>query len=127
MFILLDLEKTLNLPEAISRVIIKHMKILQSALLLVAIVFMSAILAGAMMALGENITLAGMQVVFDPALTIAYLLLYQLLANIYFMDKRANYKFLLFALLLSFTTNLVQGVFMMVLVPPLFKRFHLIS
>ena len=87
----------------------------------------SAILAGVISAISTNIDVTAISIIFDPQITIAYILVYYSTNHFYKFTSRQTYLYLLFTLLLSFTTNFIQGSIVMLALPPLLKKLKLIS
>lgn len=108
------------------------LKNLGKALLILAIFlvanFISSFLTGVFTLAGGNISIIGLnQIAFDPALTIAYIILFYFIVHFYNLTQRAMYWIFLFTLFLSFTVNFIQGAILLVILPPLLKRFKLIT
>ncbi len=87
----------------------------------------AAVATGFISALSNNIETSTFNIIFDSQITIAYLLMYYMLAKFYKLSDRQNYVFFVTTLLLSFTTNFIQGSLTLLIVPPLLKKFHLIQ
>lgn len=90
--------------------------------------FVASFLAGILMLSGGNISVIGLnQISFDPALTIAYIILYYFLSHFYDLSPKTMYWMFLFTLFLSFTVNFIQGSLVLVILPPVLKRFGLLQ
>lgn len=87
----------------------------------------ATVISGILMAMGGNIQAANLQIIFDPQITIAYILLSYFLGYYYHLTQKQAYFFFLFALFLSYTTNFIQGSIMLVIIPLLLKKFKLIN
>ena len=87
----------------------------------------SAVATGFISALSNNIETSTFNIIFDSQITIAYLLMYYMLSKFYKLSDKQNYVFFVTTLLLSFTTNFIQGSLTLLIVPPLLKKFHLIQ
>lgn len=104
-------------------------KIYKYFLILIVLIlssFLAALIAGVFMAIGGNIGTVDFTVAFDSSLTIAYLLLYYFLSSFYQLSRRQNYLYLLLAISLSFTTDFVQGSILLIVLPPILRKFRLI-
>lgn len=87
----------------------------------------AAVATGFISALSNNIETSTFNIIFDSQITIAYLLMYYMLAKFYKLTDRQNYIFFVTTLLLSFTTNFIQGSLTLLIVPPFLKKFNLIQ
>lgn len=87
----------------------------------------SAVATGFISALSNNIETSTFNIIFDSQITIAYLLMYYMLVKFYKLSDKQNYLFFVTTLLLSFTTNFIQGSLTLLIVPPLLKQFKLIQ
>lgn len=87
----------------------------------------SAVATGFISAFSNNIETSTFSLVFDSQITIAYLLMYYMLIKFYKLSDKQNYVFFVTTLLLSFTTNFIQGALTLLIVPPLLKKFGLIQ
>lgn len=87
----------------------------------------SAVATGFISALSNNIETSTFNIIFDSQITIAYLLMYFMLNRFYKLTDRQNYIFFVVTLLLSFTTNFIQGSLTLLIVPPILKKFKLIQ
>lgn len=77
--------------------------------------------------ISENIRLSGVNVLFDPLITVAYLAVFFSVSHYYSLTKKQAYIYLLLSLLLSFTINFVEGSFVLVLLAPTLRKFKLIE
>jgi hypothetical protein len=93
----------------------------------IAVYLLSAVLAGVISALSANIDVTSISILFDPQITIAYILVYYSTNHFYKFTPRQTYLYLLFTLLLSFTTNFIQGSITMLVLPPVLKKLKLIT
>ena len=92
----------------------KNIVLVPIVLILASII--SAFIGGAISALGGNVELIGLSSIsFDPALTIAYIIVYHYLAHFYQVSGKWAYGLFLFAIFLSFTVNFIQGAILMIL------------
>jgi len=87
----------------------------------------AAVIAGFISAFSGNIDIDSLTLSFDPQITIAYLLVYYSFVHFYKITSRQSYFYLLFTLLLSFTTSFIQGSITMILLPPLLLKLRLIQ
>ncbi|SRR3989339_554208 len=71
--------------------------------------FGSAFLVGVLTQIGGNIKLVGIQLSFDPLITIAYLMLFYFNTLFYQPSPKAQHALFLFTLFLSFTVSFIQG------------------
>ncbi len=102
--------------------------IVLTLVLLVVSSLLSALLGGGIAALGGNVELVGLSSIsFDPVLTIAYIILYHYLSHFYQATGRAAYWLFLFAILLSFTVNFIQGAILLILFFAGLKRLKIIG
>ena len=88
---------------------------------------LAIVLSGILTGMSANVQVAGVQIIFDPQITLAYLILSYLVGYFNSLTKRQNYYLFLFALLLSYTVNFLQGSIMLVLLAPILKKLKLIS
>ena len=77
--------------------------------------------------ISENIRLSGVNVLFDPLITVAYLAVFFSVSHYYSLTKKQAYLYLLLSLFLSFTINFVEGSFVLVLLAPALRKFKLIE
>lgn len=96
-------------------------------ILFVLIYLGSAVLTGFISAFSTNIESGTFNLIFDSQITIAYLLMYYSLSHFYKFSERQNYLLFVTTLLLSFTTNFIQGAFTLLILPPLLKKLGLIA
>jgi hypothetical protein len=87
----------------------------------------AAVATGFISALSNNVETSTFSLIFDSQITIAYLLMYYMLIKFYKLTDRQNYLFFVSALLLSFTTNFIQGALTLLILPPLLKKFRLVQ
>lgn len=103
------------------------LKVLAILVLFVLIYLGSAVLTGFISAFSNNIESGTFNIIFDSQITIAYLLMYYSLSQFNQFSKRQNYHFFVVTLLLSFTTNFIQGALTLLILPPLLKKLKLIE
>ncbi|PIR99123.1 hypothetical protein COT87_01140 [Candidatus Collierbacteria bacterium CG10_big_fil_rev_8_21_14_0_10_44_9] len=84
-------------------------------------------MTGFISAFSNNIESGAFTIIFDSQITIAYLIMYYSLAHFYKFSERQNYLLFVTTLLLSFTTNFIQGALTLLILPPLLKKFKLIE
>ncbi|MFH1244081.1 MAG: hypothetical protein V1487_00695 [bacterium] len=87
----------------------------------------AAVIAGFISAFSSNIDVNSLSLIFDPQITIAYVLVYYSFVHFYKLTTNQSYLYLIFVLLLSFTTNFIQGSITMIVLPPLLKKLKLID
>jgi hypothetical protein len=87
----------------------------------------SAVLAGVVLALSGNATIANFQINFDPQITIAYLLVNFFVSRYYLLTQKQSYNFFVLSLLMSFVVTFIQGALFLILLPPVLKGLRLIS
>lgn len=103
------------------------LKVLGIVILSILVYLGSAVVTGFISAFSNNIETSTFSVIFDSQITIAYILVYYSLASFYKMSSSQNYFLFVVTLLLSFTTNFIQGALTLLVLPPLLKRLGLIS
>lgn len=103
------------------------LKILAVVVLSVLIYLGAAVLTGFISAFSNNIETSTFAIIFDSQITIAYILVYYSLASFYKMTSSQNYVLFVITLLLSFTTNFIQGAITLLILPPLLKKLGLIA
>lgn len=103
------------------------LKVLGILILFVLIYLGSAVLTGFISAFSNNIETSTFAIIFDSQITIAYILVYYSLASFYKMSSNQNYILFVVTLLLSFTTNFIQGAITLLILPPLLKKLKLIQ
>lgn len=97
-------------------------------LILTILVYLGAAVAtGFISAFSNNIETSSFAIIFDSQITIAYLLTYYSLAHFYKMTERQNYLMFVTTLLLSFTTNYIQGTIALLILLPLLRKLNLIE
>lgn len=97
-------------------------------LILTILVYLGAAVAtGFISAFSNNIETSSFAIIFDSQITIAYLLTYYSLAHFYKMTERQNYLLFVATLLLSFTTNYIQGTIALLILLPLLRKLKLIE
>ena len=104
--------------------IIKPLLILAVAILTFVI---ASVLTGVFSAFGGNLSLINTTVVFDPSITIAYILVYYLISHFTNLSRNQSYGFFLTALLLSYTVDFVTGSLLLILLPLVLQKLHLIE
>jgi len=120
------------MPEAID--FINKSSKLKSVLKVIGIIVLSilvylgaAVATGFISAFSSNIETSTFNIIFDSQITIAYLLMYYSLSHFNKMSEGQNYFLFVVTLLLSFTTNFIQGAFTLLVLPPLLTKLGLIS
>lgn len=103
------------------------LKALGILILFVLIYLGSAVATGFISAFSNNIETSTFAIIFDSQITIAYILVYYSLASFYKMTSSQNYVMFVVTLLLSFTTNFIQGAITLLILPPLLKKLKLIQ
>jgi len=103
------------------------LKVLALPIISVLVYLGSAVATGFISAFSNNIETSTFAVIFDSQITIAYLLMYYSLAHFYKFTEKQNYFLFVTTLILSFTTNFIQGAFTLLILPPLLKKLGLIS
>jgi len=99
-----------------------------AVLVLFALIYLSAaVLTGFISAFSNNIETSTFAIIFDSQITIAYLLMYYSLSHFNKLTENQNYVLFVLTLLLSFTTNFIQGAFTLLILPPLLKKLKLIQ
>jgi len=96
-------------------------------LVIVLLNLAAAVIAGFISAFSSNIDVNSLSLTFDPQITIAYILVYYSFVHFYKLTPRQSYFYLILALILSFTTNFIQGSITMIVLPPILKKFKLIE
>lgn len=96
-------------------------------LVIVLLNLASAVIAGFISAFSSNIDVNSLTLTFDPQITIAYILVYYSFVHFYKLTSRQSYLYLILTLILSFTTNFIQGSITMIILPPILKKFKLIE
>lgn len=86
-----------------------------------------AVATGFISAFSNNIETSTFAIIFDSQITIAYILVYYSLASFYKLTSSQNYILFVITLLLSFTTNFIQGALTLLILPPLLKKLGLIA
>src|SRR3972149_9682604 len=97
-------------------------------ILLVTIIvgLLAAVLSGILVAVSGTAQLSGVQIVFDPQITLAYVIVGYFVGYFNELSKKAQGNLFLLALLLSFTVNFIQGTLLLVILPPVLKKLRLI-
>jgi len=103
------------------------LKVLALVVLSVLVYLGAAVATGFISAFSNNIQTSSFAIIFDSQITIAYLLVYYSLASFYKMSSSQNYVLFVVTLLLSFTTNFIQGAFTLLILPPLLRKLGLIT
>ncbi len=92
------------------------------------ILYILTIVASTIMSnFSENIVSANFISIFDPLITIAYILVFYSVSFYYSLTKKQAYNYLLLALFLSFTINFVEGAMILVFLAPLLRKLKLIE
>lgn len=87
----------------------------------------AAVGTGFISAFSNNIETSTFSIIFDSQITIAYILVYYSLASFYKMSTSQNYVLFIITLLMSFTTNFIQGALTLLVLPPILKKLGLIA
>lgn len=103
------------------------LKVLALIILSVIVYLGSAVATGFISAFSTNIETSTFSLIFDSQITIAYLLMYYSLSHFNKFSENQNYVMFVITLLLSFTTNFIQGAITLLILPPLLKKLGLIS
>ena len=103
------------------------LKVLALIILSVLIYLGAAVLTGFISAFSNNIETSTFSIIFDSQITIAYLLMYYSLSHFNKLSENQNYVLFIFTLLLSWTTNFIQGAITLLILPPLLKKLGLIT
>jgi hypothetical protein len=103
------------------------LKFLALVVIAVLVYLASAVATGFISAFSTNIESSTFNIIFDSQITIAYILVYYSLASFYKMSSAQNYTMFVITLLMSFTTNFIQGALTLLILPPLLKKLGLIS
>ena len=96
-------------------------------LIFALVIYISAVISGIISALSSNVTITALSVVFDPQITIAYILTYYFLSHFYDMPRGQMYTFFILTLFLSFTVPFIQGAITLMLLPPVLRKLNLIA
>jgi hypothetical protein len=103
------------------------LKALGVIILFVLVYLGSAVATGFISAFSNNIETSSFNIIFDSQITIAYLLMYYSLSHFNKFSEGQNYVLFVATLLLSFTTNFIQGAITLLVLPPLLKKLGLIK
>lgn len=103
------------------------LKALGVIILFVLVYLGSAVATGFISAFSNNIETSSFNIIFDSQITIAYLLMYYSLSHFNKFSEGQNYILFVATLLLSFTTNFIQGAITLLILPPLLKKLGLIK
>ena len=103
------------------------LKVIGILILFVLIYLGSAVATGFISAFSNNIETSTFAIIFDSQITIAYLLMYYSLSHFNKLTENQNYFLFVVTLLLSFTTNFIQGALTLLILPPLLKKLKLIQ
>ena len=106
---------------------IKSLKPLFIFLITIATLALSLILASLIASMSSNVQLSGLQAYFDPQITIAYLFVGYLTGYFHNLTKNQQKNLFIFALLLSYTTDFIQGSLTLILIIPILKKLKLIE
>lgn len=97
-------------------------------LIISLIVYISTIfLSNILVIFSENIQFMGVSTIFNPIITIAYILVFYSVSFYYSLTKKQAYNYLLLALFLSFTINFVEGAMILVFLAPILRKLKLIE
>lgn len=103
------------------------LKVLALVILSVLVYLGAAVATGFISAFSNNIETSSFNLIFDSQITIAYLLMYYSISHFNKFSENQNYVLFVLTLLLSFTTNFIQGALTLLILPPLLKKLGLIS
>jgi hypothetical protein len=103
------------------------LKILALLVISVLVYLGAAVATGFISAFSNNIETSTFNLIFDSQITIAYLLMYYSLSHFNKFSENQNYWLFVITLLLSFTTNFIQGALTLLVLPPLLKKLGLIK
>ncbi|MEI8233038.1 MAG: hypothetical protein WCG44_04875 [bacterium] len=103
------------------------LKVLGIVVLSILVYLGAAVATGFISAFSSNIETSTFNIIFDSQITIAYLLMYYSLSHFNKTTEGQNYFLFVVTLLLSFTTNFIQGAFTLLVLPPLLTKLGLIS
>ena len=96
-------------------------------LITITVGFLSAIISSILTGVSSTIQISGLQTVFNPLITIAYLLIGYLISYFNALTKKQQYKLFIFSLLLSFTIDFINGAILLIILIPLLKKLKLIT
>lgn len=102
-------------------------RFLTTIIVFVLVYLGAAVATGFISAFSNNIETSSFAIIFDSQITIAYLLTYYSLAHFYKMTERQNYLLFVATLLLSFTTNYIQGTISLLILLPILRKLKLIE
>lgn len=105
----------------------KILKPLGIILVFFLLYFLTIFASGLLSSFSENIQLSGVSTLFDPLITIAYILVFYSVSHYYSLTKKQAYYYLLLALFLSFTINFVEGSLVLVFLAPVLRKLKLIE
>lgn len=103
------------------------LKVLGILILFVLVYLGASVATGIISAVSNNIETSTFAIIFDSQITMAYLLMYYFLAKFYKFSDSQNYTLFVVTLLMSFTTNFIQGALTLLVLPPLLKKLKLIQ
>lgn len=90
-------------------------------------ILISSFFYGFVLSMGGNIQVVGIKkVAFDPMITIAYMVLYYLCTTFHTPTQRTRLAMIMFALILSFVINFIQGSVFFITVYYLLLKFKII-
>ena len=85
----------------------------------------SGFLFGILLSIGGNIKQLGVnKLAFDPVITIAYMMVYYFITQIFIPSRSAQFYLFLFTLFLSFVANFIQGTLFLVVFYILLRRMN---
>ena len=102
-------------------------KVLATVAVTIVTALLAAVLAGVLLALGGNATLANFTINFDPQITVAYLLVFFFVSRFSNLSHKQGYTFFLLTLVLSFTVNFIQGSLLLIMLPKILTKLHLME
>ena len=95
-------------------------------LVTVGVGLLAAVLSGILVAISGTAQISGVQVVFDPQIPLAYVIVGYFAGYFNELSKKVQGNLFLLALFLSFTVNFIQGALTLVLLPPVLKKLKLV-
>ena len=103
------------------------LRVLSTVIVFVLVYLGAAVATGFISAFSNNVETSSFAIIFDSQITIAYLLTYYSLAHFYKMTERQNYLLFVATLLLSFTTNYIQGTIALLILLPILRKLKLMD
>ena len=96
------------------------------AFIIVCLGLLSAVLSGVLVAISGTAQISGIEIVFDPQITLAYIIVGYFVGYFNELSKKTQGNLFVLALLLSFTINFIQGALLLVMLPPALKKLGLV-